>query len=92
MTFNTGMPFPEFTVMSLAHAADCVANASCDAVVTNEHAAAVDARAPKRRAERSDGRGRRFRFGDAFEDTPPRAVTGSIAISFAVVSRRNWPR
>lgn len=92
MTFNTGMPFPEFIVMSLDHAADCVANTSCDAAVADERAATVDARAPKRRAERSDGRSRRFRFGDAIDDAPPRAVTGSIAISFAVVSRRNWPR
>ncbi|WP_241017531.1 hypothetical protein [Burkholderia sp. Ac-20349] len=53
------------------------------------------------RVERADGRGRRFRFGDAVDamtamtalnDTPSRPVTGSIAISFAVVSRRNWPR
>ncbi|WP_065503666.1 hypothetical protein [Burkholderia stabilis] len=96
MTFNTGMPFPEFTVMSLDHAADCVADTSYDAAVADEHAAAVDVRAPKRRVERSDGcsdgRSRRFRFGDAIDDAPPRAVTGSIAISFAVVSRRNWPR
>ena len=28
----------------------------------------------------------------ATNDAPPRPVTGSIAISFAVVSRRNWPR
>ncbi|UXU91303.1 hypothetical protein [Burkholderia sp. S-53] len=94
MTFNTGMPFPEFTVMSVDHAADCVADTSCDAAVADERtaAAAADARAPKRRAERTEGRSRRFRFGDALEDAPPRAVTGSIAISFAVVSRRNWPR
>ncbi|AOR70272.1 hypothetical protein BBJ41_22155 [Burkholderia stabilis] len=92
MTFNTDMPFPEFTVMSPDHAAECVADPSCDAAVANEPAAAVDARAPKRRIERTDGRSRRFRFGDAIEDAPPRAMTGSIAISFAVVSRRNWPR
>ncbi|NTX28780.1 hypothetical protein HT746_16850 [Burkholderia pyrrocinia] len=92
MTFNTGMPFPEFTVMSLDHSTECVADPSCDAAVANERATAADARTPKRRAERTDGRSRRFRFGDAIEDAPPRAVTGSIAISFAVVSRRNWPR
>ncbi|MBZ5791068.1 hypothetical protein K8353_13225 [Burkholderia contaminans] len=91
MTFNTGMPFPELTVMSLDHAADCVADLPCDTAVAHEHAVAADTRAPKRRAERSDGRSRRFRFGDALDD-PPRVVTGSIAISFAVVSRRNWPR
>lgn len=92
MTFNTDMPFPEFTVMSPDHAAECVADPSCDAAVANEPAAAVDARAPKRRIDRTDGRSRRFRFGDAIEDAPPRTRTGSIAISFAVVSRRNWPR
>ncbi|ALX16344.1 hypothetical protein P350_29985 [Burkholderia cepacia JBK9] len=92
MPFNTGMPFPEFIVMSVDQAADCVAEPSCDVENTNEHAAAADARAPKRRAERTDGRSRRFRFGDALNEAPPRAVTGSIAISFAVVSRRNWPR
>nr|WP_044843343.1 hypothetical protein [Burkholderia sp. USMB20] len=86
MTFNTGMPFAEFTVMPVDQAAECLADTSCDAV------AAADARATKRRAGRSDGRSRRFRFGDAIGDAPERTVTGSIAISFAVVSRRNWPR
>ncbi|MDN7427324.1 hypothetical protein [Burkholderia sp. AU45388] len=92
MAFNTDMPFPELTSMSLDPAADCVAEPSSDVATASECAAATDARAPKRRAERTDGRSRRFRFGDALEDAPPRAVTGSIAISFAVVSRRNWPR
>ncbi|WP_412024354.1 hypothetical protein [Burkholderia cepacia] len=92
MAFNTDMPFPELTVMSLDHVPECVADTACDAAVANEGLVEADTRAPKRRAERTDGRSRRFRFGDALEDTPPRAVTGSIAISFAVVSRRNWPR
>ncbi|ALV59875.1 MULTISPECIES: hypothetical protein [Burkholderia] len=92
MAFNTDMPFPEFTFMSLDPAADCVAEPSCDVADANTCAVAAETRAPKRRAERTDGRSRRFRFGDALEDAPPRAVTGSIAISFAVVSRRNWPR
>jgi hypothetical protein len=92
MAFNTDMPFPELTVMSLDPAADCVAAPPCDATGASACAAAADTRAPKRRAERADGRSRRFRFGDALDDAPPRAVTGSIAISFAVVSRRNWPR
>nr|WP_193100327.1 hypothetical protein [Burkholderia sp. Z1] len=92
MAFNTDMPFPELTVMSLDHVPECVADTACDAAIANERVATVEARAPKQRAERTDGRSRRFRFGDALEDTPPRAVTGSIAISFAVVSRRNWPR
>ncbi|WP_420213142.1 hypothetical protein ACN8ZM_33455 [Burkholderia aenigmatica] len=74
---------------------------SCAPAAIDERAAPADLRAPKRRAERVDGRGRRFRFGDAVDamtamtalnDTPSRPVTGSIAISFAVVSRRNWPR
>ena len=90
------MPFPESTVMSLDHAPECVTDTACDtacdAAVANERLAVADAHTPKRRAERTDGRSRRFRFGDALDDAPPRAVTGSIAISFAVVSRRNWPR
>ncbi|MPV56267.1 hypothetical protein CFB46_27160 [Burkholderia sp. HI2761] len=92
MAFNTDMPSPEFIFMSLDPAADCVTEPSSDVADANACAVAADARAPKRRAERTDGRSRRFRFGDALEDAPPRAVTGSIAISFAVVSRRNWPR
>ncbi|MBP0606236.1 MULTISPECIES: hypothetical protein [Burkholderia] len=92
MAFNTDMPFPELTFMSVDPAADCVAEPSSDVADASECAAAAAARAPKRRAERTDGRSRRFRFGDALEDAPPRAVTGSIAISFAVVSRRNRPR
>ncbi|RQU96459.1 hypothetical protein [Burkholderia cenocepacia] len=92
MAFNTDMPFPEFTFMSLDTTADCVAEPPCDVAGANACTGAADSHAPKRRAERTDGRSRRFRFGDALEDAPPRAVTGSIAISFAVVSRRNWPR
>ncbi|WP_175691289.1 hypothetical protein [Burkholderia anthina] len=92
MAFNTDTPFLEFTVMSLDHGAACVPDTSCDATVASECATAADTHASKRRTERTDGRSRRFRFGDAIEDAPPRAVTGSIAISFAVVSRRNWPR
>ncbi|TDG06599.1 hypothetical protein E1N52_19940 [Paraburkholderia guartelaensis] len=38
------------------------------------------------------GRSRRARFGDVTHETQPRAATGAIAISFAVVSRRHWPR
>jgi hypothetical protein len=37
-------------------------------------------------------RARRPRFGDAMADTNSRAKTGSIAVSFAVVSRKHWPR
>lgn len=86
------MPLPELTFMSVDPAADCVAEPPSDVADASGCAAAVDTRARKRRAERTDGRSRRFRFGDALEDATPRAVTGSIAISFAVVSRRNWPR
>ncbi|RQR41341.1 hypothetical protein DIE22_03490 [Burkholderia sp. Bp9142] len=92
MTFNTDMPLPEFTVMPFDHAAECLTDMSCDTVVAGESGAESDAPVPERRAARVDGRSRRFRFGDALDDAPPRAVTGSIALSFAVVSRRNWPR
>ncbi|VWC54837.1 hypothetical protein BCO18175_00144 [Burkholderia contaminans] len=105
MTFNTDMPFQEPTVMSVDLACKCPPDdTSCAPAAIDERAAPADRRAPKRRAERvvrtesTDGRGRRFRFGDAVDamsapgDAPPRPVTGSIAISFAVVSRRNWPR
>ncbi|MBR8220913.1 hypothetical protein [Burkholderia ambifaria] len=78
--------------MSVDHAAECLTDISCDTAVADASRVEPDAPAPERRAERVDGRSRRFRFGDALDDTPPRAVTGSIAISFAVVSRRNWPR
>lgn len=86
------MPLLEFTVMSVDHAAECLTDISCDTVVADESRVEPDAPAPERRAARVDGRSRRFRFGDALDDAPPRAVAGSIAISFAVVSRRNWPR
>ena len=92
MTFNTDMPFMEFTVMSADHPAECLTDISCDTVLAGESGIEPDASAPERRPARVDGRSRRFRFGDAVDDAPPRAITGSIAISFAVVSRRNWPR
>ncbi|HHX4052899.1 MAG: hypothetical protein ACN6QT_20540 [Burkholderia contaminans] len=99
MTFNTDMPFQESTVMSADLVCECPPDdTSCAPAAIDERAATADRRAPKRRTERTDGRGRRFRFGDAVDamsapnDAPPRPVTGSIAISFAVVSRRNWPR
>ncbi|MBN3734122.1 hypothetical protein [Burkholderia sp. Tr-20390] len=99
MAFNTDMPFQESTVMSVDLVCECPPDdTSCAPAALDERAATADPRAPKRRAERADGRGRRFRFGDAVDamsamnDAPPRPVTGSIAISFAVVSRRNWPR
>ncbi|KKL33835.1 hypothetical protein WR30_25165 [Burkholderia contaminans FFH2055] len=105
MTFNTDMSFQEPTVMSVDLVCECPPDDTSYApAAIDERAAPADRRAPKRRAERvvrtesTDGRGRRFRFGDAVDamsapnDAPPRPVTGSIAISFAVVSRRNWPR
>ncbi len=86
------MPFAEFTVMPVDHLAEYLTDMSCDTVVADTGGVEPDTPMPERRTARSDGRGRRFRFGDALDDTPPRVVTGSIAISFAVVSRRNWPR
>ncbi|MFL9911100.1 hypothetical protein [Paraburkholderia sp. RL17-337-BIB-A] len=38
------------------------------------------------------GRTRRPRYGDTMADTPIRATTGAIAVSFAIVSRKHWPR
>ncbi|WP_082721833.1 hypothetical protein [Burkholderia sp. RF2-non_BP3] len=78
--------------MPFDHAAECLTDESCDTVVAGASDAGPDAPAPGRRTARADGRSRRLRFGNALDDVPPRAVTGSIAISFAVVSRRNWPR
>lgn len=43
-------------------------------------------------ADPRKGRGRRPRFGDVTAETQLRVETGAIAISFAVVSRRHWPR
>ncbi|WP_175909520.1 hypothetical protein [Burkholderia sp. BCC1640] len=77
--------------MPFDHAAECLTDVSCDTVVAGASDAGPDAPAPERRTARGDGR-RRLRFGNALDDVRPRAVTGSIAISFAVVSRRNWPR
>jgi hypothetical protein len=37
-------------------------------------------------------RARRPRFGEAISDAAIRAATGAIAVSFAVVSRKHWPR
>jgi hypothetical protein len=86
MTFNTDMPFPESTVMSLHPACECPTDdTSCAPAAVGERAATAERRTSKRRAERvehADGRGRRFRFGDAVDamsamnDAPPRPVTG----------------
>ncbi|KVV42181.1 hypothetical protein WT27_11335 [Burkholderia territorii] len=78
--------------MPFDHAAECLTDVSCDTVLADTGDAAHDTPAPERRAARADGRSRRFRLGDALDDAPPRGGTGSIAISFAIVSRRNWPR
>ncbi|MDN7903087.1 hypothetical protein QZM18_02975 [Burkholderia diffusa] len=75
--------------MPLDHAAECPNDVSCDTVVTDASDAEPDAPAPERRTARADGRSRRFRFGDTLDDAQPRAASGSIALSFAVVSRRN---
>lgn len=92
MAFNTGVPLLDFTVMSVDLDAECLADVPCGTVGADESAVDVAPPASERRAAHADGRSRRFRYGDALDDAPPRAVTGSIAISFAVVSRRNWPR
>ncbi|WP_175716411.1 hypothetical protein [Burkholderia anthina] len=82
--------------MCVDHASEYLSDMSCDTVVADERVAAPATPMPARRAARADGRSRRPRFSDALDDalndTPSRPVTGSIAISFAVVSRRNWPR
>ncbi|MFM0200756.1 hypothetical protein PQR53_12865 [Paraburkholderia fungorum] len=39
-----------------------------------------------------NGHARRRRFGDAIADMPIRPTTGAIAVSFAIVSRKHWPR
>ncbi|MGS0891403.1 hypothetical protein ACVBGC_02395 [Burkholderia stagnalis] len=92
MAFNTDMPSPESSVMSLDPACECPTVPPCDPVDTDKRIAAADASKPIRRVERPGGRSRRFRVDDAIGDAPPRPVTGSIALGFAVVSRRNWPR
>ncbi|HDR8943500.1 TPA: hypothetical protein QDA71_000464 [Burkholderia vietnamiensis] len=94
MAFNTHMPFPEHTVTTFDPAAACAADHSSDTAVVDESAAKpdADATANERRAARAGGRGRRVRFGDVPDDAPPQRVTGAIALSFAVVSRRHWPR
>ena len=43
-------------------------------------------------ADSRKGRSRRPRFGDMTHEADLRAATGAIAVSFAVVSRRHWPR
>lgn len=56
---------------------------------------AVDSEAEKNKVDNSDsrkGRSRRFRYPDVTHETHLRAATGAIAVSFAVVSRRHWPR
>ncbi|RQZ25377.1 hypothetical protein DIE14_17150 [Burkholderia sp. Bp9017] len=82
--------------MCVDHASECLSDMSCDTVAANECVDVPETPTPAHRAARADGRSRRPRFGaaldDALNDTPPRPATGSIAISFAVVSRRNWPR
>ncbi|MGZ2747346.1 hypothetical protein [Burkholderia stagnalis] len=75
--------------MSLSHLMPCPAGAADEPVAA---AGGEPGAAPAASAAPRNGRGRRMRFGDAIPDRPPRAATGSIAISFAVVSRRHWPR
>ncbi len=78
--------------MTFHPASVCPNGESCESIVANERAIAPDAPAPAREARRAGRRGR-FRLDDAPpDDARPRIVTGSIAVSFAIVSRRNWPR
>jgi hypothetical protein len=56
---------------------------------------AVDSESDTPLVSHSDSRkrrSRRSRFGDVPHDADLRAATGAIAVSFAVVSRRHWPR
>ncbi|WP_231716709.1 hypothetical protein [Burkholderia ubonensis] len=62
--------------------------ANVDACAAGDERDAAPVRGPDPRG----ARGRRVRFGDAIPDAPARAATGAIAISFAVVSRKHWPR
>nr|WP_269508518.1 hypothetical protein [Burkholderia sp. IMCC1007] len=82
--------------MCVDYASECLSDTSRDTIVADDCVAVPETATPARRAARADGRGRRPRFGDALDDAlndpPSRPATGSIAISFAVVSRRNWPR
>ncbi|RQR64767.1 hypothetical protein DIE18_04845 [Burkholderia sp. Bp9125] len=83
------MSLPKLLAMSLSQSMPCPVGVAGEpaAEAGDEPGAAPAASATPR-----NGRGRRARFGDAIPEGPPRAVTGSIAISFAVVSRRHWPR
>ncbi|MBU9355720.1 hypothetical protein LGN04_10180 [Burkholderia multivorans] len=93
MAFNGGNPFPDYPVMTFHPASACPNDESCEPIVANECAIAPDVPAPAREARRADGRRGRFRLDDTPPDEArPRIVTGSIAVSFAIVSRRNWPR
>ncbi|WP_241021708.1 hypothetical protein [Burkholderia sp. Ac-20353] len=90
--FNTVMFIPEPSVMPFRHPmnpARCVAlePAVDRAPAGDSEPDPAAAAAPAPRNAR-----RRPRFADAISDTERRATTGSIAISFAVVSRRHWPR
>ncbi len=83
------MSLPKPLAMSLSHLmSDPVGAAGEPAAAAGDEPGA----APAASAAPRNGRGRRVRFGDAIPDGPQRVATGSIAISFAVVSRRHWPR
>ncbi|KVC60327.1 hypothetical protein WI73_03630 [Burkholderia ubonensis] len=87
------MSFPKSSSMSAGPSmqrpiAEAVESATVNACTAGDERDAAPVRAPDPRG----GRGRRVRFGDAIPDAPARAATGAIAISFAVVSRKHWPR
>ncbi|AOJ66068.1 hypothetical protein WJ32_27080 [Burkholderia ubonensis] len=84
------MSFPKSSSMSVGPSmqrpiAEAAEPAAVNACAAGDERDAAPVRAP-------DPRGRRVRFGDAIPDAPARAATGAIAISFAVVSRKHWPR
>jgi hypothetical protein len=91
--FNKGMSFPELSVMSFRSPMSHRAPAACQSAAVDQHVADAEPdtaadRIPEPRNERS----RRPRFGDAIPNSNTSATTGAIAVSFAIVSRKNWPR
>jgi hypothetical protein len=79
------MPFPNPMSRRTPVANEPVTAGQCDA---DSELDTASVRSPDPR----NGRGSRPRFGDAISDTTIRATTGAIAVSFAIVSRKHWPR
>ncbi|KVL70594.1 hypothetical protein WJ50_07400 [Burkholderia ubonensis] len=89
------MSFPKSSSMSVGPSmqhpiAEAGEPAAVNACTAGDERDASPVRGPDPRGGRG-GRGSRARFGDAIPDAA-RAATGAIAISFAVVSRKHWPR